>query len=124
DPAKRPTCANIEAAFERLIAKAASGSQVVILLSGHGFRFPLPESQTEPLDPNNPEPDGLDEAFLPADYQAGKNMILDNQIAAWLDELRGKGSHVWIVFDSCHSGTMMRGGEWEVARTIDARTAG
>lgn len=124
DASKRPTHDNIVAAFEQLIEAVGPGSQVVILMSGHGFRVPLPESQVDLLDPSNPEPDGFDEAFAPADYQAGKNMILDNQIGQWLDRLKEKGAHVWIVFDCCFSGTMSRGDDTEIARELAATEAG
>jgi hypothetical protein len=112
DASKRPTCSNIKAAFESLIKKADEQTQVVILLGGHGTQIPIPEGQN-PLDPKNFEPDGLDEVFLPADFQQGgprglKNIILDDEIGAWLTRLRQKGAHVWIVFDCCHSGTMDR----------------
>lgn len=124
DASARPTNANISAAFEQLVEQAQPDSQVFILLSGHGTQFPLPESQQNLLDPANPEPDALDEAFLPADYTGGKNMLLDNQIGQWLTALTGKGAHVWIVFDSCHSGTMMRSGTHETQKTITPEQAG
>lgn len=124
DAAQRPTYANITAAFERLIDKAEQDSQVFILLAGHGFRFPLRAAQVNLLDPANPEPDGVDEAFLAADYDAGENMIVDNQVGAWLDRLSDKGAHVWIVFDSCFSGTMTRSGSTETPRELDPRHAG
>jgi hypothetical protein len=131
DEAKRPTYRNIAAAFERLIAQAGPDSQVFIVLSGHGTQIPIPATQTDPLDPRNPEPDGLDEVFLPADVEpAGpdgtlKNHLLDDQIGVWLDRLRGRGASVWIIFDCCHSGTMMRGSdERERPREVKAQQLG
>lgn len=111
---QRPTYANIAAGFEKLVHSVKQDSRVVILLSGHGVQVPIPDNQ-DPLDPKNPEPDGLDEVFLPADVrlaESGKlaNTLADNQIGDWLDALRKKGAHVLVVFDSCHSGTMTRGG--------------
>src|SRR5437588_613294 len=84
--------------------RAGAGTQVVILMSGHGVQVPIPESQTDPLDPKNPEPDGKDEVFLPADVKsftrAGlENAILDNQFDDWLTRLRARGAAVWILFD-------------------------
>lgn len=114
EPEKRPTYQNIVAGFERLIKEAKPGTQVVILMCGHGTQVPIPESQTDPLDPKNPEPDGLDEVFLPADVKSWSqeglvNAIRDDQIGNWLDQLKAKGAAVWILFDCCHSGTMTRG---------------
>jgi hypothetical protein len=126
DKSARPTAANIRDAFKKLIAAADKDSQVVILLSGHGAQVPIPEVQTDVNDPKNPEPDGLDEVFLPADVEGWsrgelKNGILDDEVGRWLDELRAKGAHVWIIFDCCHSGSMMRGGENQVERQRTVR---
>src|SRR5262249_9911713 len=113
--------------FESLIARAKPESRVVIVLSGHGIQVPIPPSQTNPLDPKNYEPDGMDEVFLPADVgdwtvEGLKNAILDDQVGAWLDQLRAKGAHVLIVFDCCHSGTMTRSGPGvrEISRSASA----
>lgn len=105
---RRPTAANISLAFEQLIERVTADSQVFILMAGHGTQIPIPADQKELLDPVNPEPDGLDEAFVAADADGTKNLVVDNQIGAWLDALVAKGSHVWIVFDCCFSGTMNR----------------
>jgi hypothetical protein len=115
DSQKRPTLANITKAFENLIARADKDTQIVILLAGHGVQVPIPEGQ-DPLDPKNYEPDGLDEAFVPADAGRGgprgwHKLLLDDQIGVWLDALRKKGAAVWILFDCCNSGSMDRGGD-------------
>lgn len=112
--ADRPTYANIKQAFAQLAKDATAGGQVVIYLSGHGTQVPLPAAQTDPLDKRNPEPDGKDEVFLPADVKSWNgerldNAIRDDEVGVWLDAIRAKGADVWIVFDCCHSGTMTRG---------------
>lgn len=116
DPAQRPTHQNIVQAFEQLVEKADAGAQIVILMTGHGTQVPIPDTQLNPLDPKNPEPDGLDEVFLPADVTKWStnglgNAIRDDQIGRWLDAMRDKGASVWILFDCCHSGTITRGDE-------------
>ena len=116
-----PTRANIEREFKRLALVAQAGDQVVIHMGGHGSQ--QPEDKTAP----DPEPDGLDEIFLPRDvgaWNAGKgtvlNAIIDDEMGAWLKAIRDKKSSVWITFDSCHSGTMIRGGDdSEKARDLD-----
>jgi hypothetical protein len=113
-PERKPTRANVERELRRLVDQAREGDQVVILLSGHGYRQP----ENDPPDPQFPEPDGLDEIFLPADVSQGKgtpmrvpNAIVDNELGKWLRAITAKKAHVWIVFDCCHSGTMTRGTE-------------
>lgn len=109
DPTSRPTLANITAAFDELIERAAPGDQIAIMMNGHGTQVPVLRSSIESIAPRDRELDGLDEVFLPADVEPGlARAIRDDQIADWLARLRGKGAHVWIVFDCCHSGTMTR----------------
>jgi hypothetical protein len=117
DSDHRPTRGNIERAFQRLAERAVPGQQVVILLSGLGSQQP----DTEPLD----EPDGLDEIFLPADVgpwdsRAGKvaNAITDDALHAWLGAICAKGAHVWLIADSCHAGTLIRGRGVEISRKV------
>ncbi|MDX1946298.1 MAG: caspase family protein [Pirellulaceae bacterium] len=107
--ALRPTRQHIEAAFQRLAKVAKKGDQVVILMAGHGSQQPdIPSA-------DDPEPDGLDEIFLPADVgewhdQVGKveNAIADDELRGWLRAIQDTGASVWLIMDSCHSGTMSR----------------
>ena len=128
DVSQRPTRENIVREFQWLKDNVTTQSQVVIYLSGHGIRVPIPESQTNPLDPSNPEPDGFDEAFVSADahYADGqlKNLIMDNELGVWLDAIRNKDAHVWALFDCCHSGTMDRGASNEHSRELRAKDLG
>lgn len=110
-PDSRPTRANIEREFRRLGRDAVAGEQVLIFLAGHG-------SQQPDLNPSadDPEPDGLDEIFLPADVKgwdggAGKvpNAIVDDEFRAWLAEIEQRKATVTVIMDACHSGTMTRG---------------
>ena len=112
--ARRPTRANVEREFHRLADQARAGDQVVVMLAGHGSRQP----ESNPPDPVNPEPDGIDEIFLPADVSVWKGprervpgAIVDNEIGAWLRAITAKEAYVWAIFDCCHSGTMTRGVE-------------
>jgi hypothetical protein len=117
NPDLRPTKANIKRAFERITAQVKNGDQVFVLMAGHGSQQPADD------DPNDVEPDGLDEIFLPADAAGWKgeigqveNAIVDDEVRVWVNDLRAKGAFVWIVFDSCHSGTMVRGAPSSVER--------
>ncbi len=107
---ERPTKANIRKAFADLAKQVKPGDAAMILFSGHGTQQPANSN------PSNVEPDGLDELFLPADTvkwdEAQKTVegaIVDDEVGQWVTEIREKGAFVWIIFDSCHSGTMTRG---------------
>jgi hypothetical protein len=113
-PTRRPTRENIEREFRRLADQAREGDQVVVLLAGHGSRQP----ESNPADPVQPEPDGIDEIFLPADVSEWRGYpervpkaIVDNEIGAWLRAITARRAYVWAIFDCCHSGTMTRGTE-------------
>ena len=119
---QRPTRANIEKAFQRLAAQAGKGDHIFVLMAGHGSQQPAND------DPDDPEPDGMDEIFLPADAagwngEAGRveNAIVDDDIRRWVGDLRIKGAFVWVVFDSCQSGTMVRGAPESVERERQIR---
>ncbi|WP_437191976.1 caspase family protein [Planctomicrobium sp. SH527] len=108
---QRPTRSNIVNAFSKLIDTAREGSHVVILVSGHGTQVPVPEVNGVSTDPA--ENDGLNEVYLPADTQRWDgsklpNAIIDDEFEAWFNALRNNGAHVWVTFDTCHSGTMTR----------------
>ena len=114
DPAQRPTRANIQREFLRLAQISKKGDQVVILMAGHGSQQPANS------DPTEEEPDGLDEIFLPEDASGWdgkigrvKNAVVDDEIRAWVNDIRNTGAFVWLVIDACQSGTMARGVEVE-----------
>lgn len=102
-----PTLAAIRQGFADLTARVAPGDFVYLHFSGHGTQAPA-------LDPEA-EPDGLDELFLPTDIGpwsdtvgAVENGLVDDEIAGLIAGLRAKGADVWVVFDSCYSGTVTR----------------
>ena len=102
----------------------AKGDQVVVLLSGHGSQQP----DNDPDNPEDPEPDGLDEIFCPADLKDEieivdgavtiPNALTDDELRELLGEIRKRGAFVWIIVDACHSGSAVRG--TEVYRQLDA----
>jgi hypothetical protein len=111
-PDRRPTRANIVRELERLARVVHEGDQVVILLAGHGAQQPEPDA---PAPDHIPEPDGLDEVFLPADARAAPDAggripgaLIDDEIGRWLRAITARRAYVWAVFDCCHSGDMIR----------------
>ena len=104
-----PTRRNILDALKGLTRQVRAGDFVFLYFAGHGSQQPVSPSA------QHHEPDGLDEIFLPRDIglwndQLGtvKNVIVDNELTPYMTALRRKGVFTWIVFDSCHSGTMTR----------------
>jgi hypothetical protein len=106
-----PTRSNIFNQLEILLERASRDDFVYLHFSGHGSQQPAANA--------GDEIDGLDETFLPADtknwnnaIRSIENAITDDDISNWLDKFRAKGIFVWLVFDSCHSGTMTRS-QWQ-----------
>ena len=104
-----PERANILNALEELDRKVQAGDFVLLHFSGHGSRQPAKPGDTE-------ERDGYDEIFLPADADRWDeyvgsvgNAITDNELGRFISSYRRKGCNVWLIADSCHSGTMTRG---------------
>jgi hypothetical protein len=122
EAAGRPFRAEILRELDRLAETAGAGEYVVIFLAGHGSRQP----DDDPDNPADPEPDGFDEVFCPADVKrlesrrggAIPNAITDDEIRAALGRIAESGASVWIIVDACHSGTVMRGNGEEVDREI------
>ena len=112
-----PLRANIIATLENLRGRLTAGDFVLLYFAGHGSQQPARNRASE-------EFDGYDEIFLPAntkdwnkDIGAVENAIVDDEIGEFIGAYRRKGADVWVVFDSCHSGTMTRGVGDESTRT-------
>ena len=106
--AKAPTRAAILAELKDLAARSGTGDQVLVYFSGHGAQSPDMEGE---------EADGLDELLLPSDIgkwsddaDMVENAITDDEFGAAIEAIRAKGAYVWVIVDSCHSGTALRGG--------------
>jgi len=107
-PADRPTLRNILAALARIADASKAGDRVVLYFAGHGV---------QQIDASGDEADGLDEVFLPADATrfdskstSVPNGLVDDEIGRRVAAIRDKGAFVWLIMDTCHSGTMLRGG--------------
>lgn len=107
DGAEMPTLAAIRKALKDLAATAEPGDFIYLHFSGHGTQAPARDPSTEA--------DGLDELFLPIDIGTWdnsigtvKNALVDDELGELIGAIRKKGTHIWAVFDSCHSGTVTR----------------
>ncbi|GAB3245544.1 caspase family protein [Chitinimonas naiadis] len=87
-----------------VIGNAARNDTVVITYSGHGTWVP---------DQNGDETDGRDEALCPWDIGSGQ-VLLDDEIQR-LFSLRAPGVRVLLISDSCHSGSVTRGDDSDLA---------
>lgn len=119
----RPTRSAIVAAFTRQADVAGPGDLVYLHLSGHG---------TRQFDLDGDETDGLDEVFLPADTARAEpgsgtipNALVDDEIGRMVDAIRATGADVWLVMDSCNSGSGLRASTPAVAsRYVDPALLG
>jgi hypothetical protein len=93
----------------KIAREAKPGDFVYLHFSGHGSQQPAKADTTEA--------DGRDEVFLAADTQMAPadnpsylpNVLTDDEVSGALKAIRKTGAFVWVVYDSCHSGTMTRG---------------
>jgi len=104
-----PTKRAIQDGMANIAKKAGEGDFVYLHFSGHGSQQPAKPGDTS-------ETDGLDELFLPSDIGKWQdaigtveNALVDDEIGEMIGNIRKKGAFVWVVFDSCHSGTVTRG---------------
>lgn len=103
-PEKRPTYANIVAAFKSLIERVNTGDFVYVHYSGHGGRaktaYPAIKGPV------------YDETLVPMDIgQPGGQYLRDVELAHLISQLVAKGAILNVVLDCCHSGGMNRNGE-------------
>jgi uncharacterized caspase-like protein len=76
---------------------------VVVYYAGHGSRMP---------DREGTKPTGWDETIVPYDSgraPAANRDITDDELRLWLLNVESRGAYLTLIFDCCHSGTMMRG---------------
>ena len=89
-------------------AKAGKISYLLFSLSSHG---------TQMADKNGDEPDGMDEAFVPADIAQKGNLwdpahiICDDEFHDLFQQVPA-GVLLEVYLDTCHSGTGLRGAEF------------
>jgi hypothetical protein len=90
----KPTRQSILKKYKDLLMNAKSGDKLFFTYSGHGsYR----------TDVNKDEKDGKDELLITIDQQA----ISDDELKFILNEHLPEGVTLFILFDCCHSGTLM-----------------
>ncbi len=97
------TQSGIREAVANLIREVGAGDQVVFQYCGHGSRV---SSETPAA-----TADGMDETIVPCDSGRAPREnrdIRDQEIHLWLLELCRRAGHLTLIFDSCHSGHILR----------------
>jgi Caspase domain len=106
------TRAGILAAMNELAGRAGRDDIVVFHYSGHGSRM---------TDREGDEADGMDETIVP--YDSGRKTenrdITDDEIYDWLLDLTEVTPYVTLIFDCCHSGTIVRDAFGESSRWVE-----
>ena len=106
----------IQAALEQLCAETQPADIVVLYYAGHGSRM---------LDREGTKPTGWDETLVCADSgraPAPNRDITDDELRLWLLQIETKAPYVTLIFDCCHSGTMLRGEQGEGDRSAPEET--
>lgn len=121
----------LEAFRAFLVRPAGDGDIIFFHYSGHGSQLPdadTLDARGRPVNrnPSADEPDGLDETLVPTDHGPnGQNEIRDDDLNALVRELKAAKPRAGIVltFDSCYSGTLVRGGALARGRSWEERRA-
>lgn len=87
-------------ALRRLIEQSAAGDVLLFYYAGHGSQMDNSLS---------PEADKKDETLVPADAAAGASDIRDKELARLFNQAVDKGVFLTAIYDSCHSGSILRG---------------
>lgn len=103
----RATKPEIVARLDWLLADAEDGDRRVFVFAGHGLRLRRRDKDTGDLD------DRQDEALVTHPLPTGDvdtYLIYDDDLAEMVDKSRAAQSscHFTFIFDSCHSGGMLR----------------
>ncbi len=111
---EQATREGILTAMKELVARIGKDDIVVVHYSGHGSQM---------TDLEGDEPDGLDETIVP--YDSGRaphpnRDIKDDEIYLWLKDLTAKTSAATLIFDCCHSGTIVRDDFGGAVRWVEA----
>lgn len=111
----------IVAAVNELLEQSARGDVVVFYYAGHG---------SQRRNSLSPEPTKLDQTIVVADANLGAFDLRDKELARLFNPFLDKGVELILIFDSCHSGSIMRGGlsqvveRWSAVDERDAADAG
>lgn len=106
----------VSQAFNEVSKKIKASDLFVFHFSGHGTQL----ADERPFD----ELDRLDEALCTTNARSdGTNLIRDDELGLWLDDLQAK--RITVILDCCHAGTGIKDLDAEfVPRYLPARSQG
>jgi hypothetical protein len=96
--------------WSAMLGRARAGDTLIVHFAGHGIKV----GDAVPLD----EEDGSDEAFLLQGYSEDDRpdqLLIDDEIHQWGLDAEAKGVNIFFVFDTCHSGGLMRSGDFRIS---------
>lgn len=114
--ARATHAAIIDAFKNHLIANAQANDVVIFYFSGHGSQM---------KDVSGDEADGYDETIVPHDTRDREGKVFDisdDELNELLRQLSRKTKKVTFIFDSCHSGSAVRGAGQAKKIPADDRT--
>ena len=99
----------IDAINQFLIEPAKPGDHLLFYFAGHGSKIRNTQST---------EPDQMDETIVPADSYKGVRDIRDKELHSLFNKALDTGASLTLIFDSCHSGSIVRGNLPTHVRTL------
>jgi len=90
---EQATCTNVVTAISDAAARLSSGDTLLITYSGHGGEVPNNTGEEE---------DGQDQTWVLFD-----KMLIDDQLYSLWEQFKS-GVRIFVLSDSCHSGTVLR----------------
>lgn len=102
-PEQEATRDGILTAIHQLVRDAGAGDEVLFYFAGHGSQ------RFNSLVPPTISVNHLDQTIVPADAIAGQFDIRNVELTEAFDPLLRKGAHLTLIFDSCNSGSAVRG---------------
>ncbi len=100
---EQATRSGILDAVRQLIRESQPGDVVVFYYAGHGSQ------RYNSLAPASASINRFDQTIVPADANLGQYDVRNTELTALFDELLAKGVQVTLIFDSCNSGSAVRG---------------